>query len=263
MQPTDEDKRPWNNPVKGWAPRGWDDGSGFDRKNGQPMPDGYFTGSNHLAQDLADALLNVWLTTRDPQVAEALGHLRDYKQQCFGGIQGIEIAAAVSAGQANAFLKYRLPDFSPQALAPYYTGLFEKKAHRLPTYDDGLAWLYRQGTAAALIAGELPRGLSAHLVARCYGAQAAMETFFDDRPVAVRRRGFSISSARRDFSRARASWRRTPRRRRTSTVRAACRSRAVAAGVLPELKATPALWDDAWQKDARARRACGWWMSRR
>jgi hypothetical protein len=132
MQPTDEDKHPWNNPVKGWAPRGWDDGSGFDRKNGQPLKDGYFTASNHLSQDLADTLLNVWLTTRDPQVAEALGHLRDYKQKCFGGIQGVDIAAAVSAGQANAFLKYKLPDFSPQTLVPYYTGLFEKKPNRCP-----------------------------------------------------------------------------------------------------------------------------------
>ena len=34
------------------------------------MADGYFTGSNHLAQDLADALLDVWLTTRVPIVDE-------------------------------------------------------------------------------------------------------------------------------------------------------------------------------------------------
>ncbi len=249
MQPTEEDKRPWNNPVKGWAPRGWDDGSGIDRKTGKALADGYHTGSNHLAQDLADTLLNVWLTTRDPQVAEALGHLRDYKQQCFGGIQGIEIAAAVSAGQANGFLKYRLPDFSLPALAPYYAGLFEKKAQRLLSYDDGLDWLYRQGTAAALIAGEPPRGLSAHLVARCYGAQAAMETFFDDRPMPYgawffdlqRAPGFVEGKGKLEVY--------------ASTAKNFYGSRgvqiaSVAAGVLPELKASPALWDAAGKKNA-------------
>ncbi len=249
MQPTDEDKHPWGNPVKGWAPRGWDDGTGFDRKNGQPLPNGYFTGSNHLAQDLADTLLNVWLSTRDPQVAEALGHLRDYKQQCFGGIQGVDIAAAVSAGHANAFLKYRLPDFTPQAIWPCYTGLFEKKGHRLLSYDDGLAWLYREGTAAALIAGELPRGLSAHLVARCYGAQAAMETFFDDRPAQYgawffdlqRPPGFIERQGKLDAYASTSKNFYGPR---------GVQIAAVAAGVLPELRATPALWDSAWKKNA-------------
>ena len=37
MEPTAEDKNPWTAPVKGWAPRGWDDGGGFDRKTGRPM----------------------------------------------------------------------------------------------------------------------------------------------------------------------------------------------------------------------------------
>ena len=39
MQPTDEDKQhAWSGPVKGWVPRGWDDGSGIERKSGQPLP---------------------------------------------------------------------------------------------------------------------------------------------------------------------------------------------------------------------------------
>ncbi len=256
MQPTDEDKQhAWAGPVKGWVPRGWDDGSGIERKSGQPLANGYFTASNHLSQDLADTLLNVWLSTRDPQVEEALGHLRDYKQLYFGGIQGVDIAAAVSAGQANAFLKYRLPDFTPQAIWPYYTGLFEKKGHRLLCYDDSLAWLYREGTAAALITGELPRGLTAHLVARCYGAQAAMETFFDDRPMPYgvwffdlqRAPGYIEGQGRLEAY--------------DSTAKNFFGSRgvqiaSVAAGVLPELRATPALWDGAWKKnlgDARVK----------
>ena len=249
MQPTEEDKQPWPAPLKGWAPRGWDDGSGFDRKSGQPLPNGYFTGSNHLAEDLADALLNVWLSTRDPQVAEAARHLRDYKEEYFGPIEGIDIAAAVSAGQADAFLKYRFPEFSPRSIQPAYSGLFEKKAVALPVYDDGLAWFYRQGTAGALISGELPLGFAAHTLARCYGAVAGMESFFDDRPYPYGAWFFDLqrppayldgkgklgeySSTSKDFYGARGvqfAW--------------------LAAAMLPELKSNPALWDNAARTNA-------------
>lgn len=242
MQPTEEDKHPWSVPLKGWAPRGWDDGSGFQRKNGQPMPDGYFTGSNHLAQDLADVLLNVWLSTRDPQVAEAAAHLRDYKGEYFGPIQGIDVAAAVCAGQANAFLKYRSPDVSPRAFSPCYSGLFEKRAAAIPVYDDGLAWMYRQGTAGALISGELPHGFSVNAIARSYGAVAGMEAFFDDRPYPYGAWFFDLQRAPAfvdgkgklaDYS---------------STAKNFYGSRGaqlawIAAAVLPELKAQPALWN--------------------
>jgi len=244
MLPTEEDNHAWTAPLKGWAPRGWDDGSGFDRKSLQPMPDGYFTGSNHLAEDLADALLNVWLATRDPQVAEAARHLREYKQEYFGPIQGIDIAADVTAGQADAFLKYRFPEFSLRSLLPCYPGLFEKKAVPLAAYDDGLAWSYRQATAGALISGELPRGFTAHTIARCYGAIAGMESFFDDRPYPYGAWFFDIqrppacldgkgkldrySSTSKDFYGSRGvqfAW--------------------LAAALLPELKSQPALWDSA------------------
>ncbi len=230
-------------PLKGWAPRGWDDGTGFARKDGQPLPDGYFTSSNHLAQDLADALLNVWLSTRDPQVAEAAAHLRDYKQEYFGPIQGIDIAAAVSAGQAGAFLSYKAPDSSPHACSPYYPGLFENKPAPLPVYDDGLAWLYRQGTAGALISGELPHGFSANAIARSYGVIAGMESFFDDRPYPYGA-CFSISSARPSYLDGKGKL-----ADYSSTAKNFYGSRGVqfawiAAAVLPELRAQPALWDN-------------------
>src|SRR4029434_9968787 len=114
------------------------------RKTGQQCAPGYFTGSNHLAQDLADALLDVWLSTRDPQVTAALKALDESKRQTFGPIQGLEIGAAVSAGRADAFLRYKLPDFSPEAMNSYFAGLYQQRGARLPTYDDGLAWMYRQ-----------------------------------------------------------------------------------------------------------------------
>ena len=241
MEPTTEDKSPWSAPMKGWAPRGWDDGRGFDRKTGQAMPDGYFTGSNHLAQDLADSLLNVWLTTRDPKITAALKVLREAKVVTFGAIQGIEIGAAFSAARADAFLRYPLPDFTPEAMNPYYTGMFQQKGHRLPSYDDGLAWMYRQATAAAQISGEFPRGFASFGIARCHGYQAAMELFFDQPAYEYgvwffdlqRAPGFvegtgtleNCASTSRNFYGARGveiSW--------------------TAAGLLPELKAHPDLW---------------------
>lgn len=242
MEPTPEDKRPWSAPTKGWAPRGWDDGAGFDRKTGSRLPDGYFTSSNHLAQDLADALFDVWLTTRDPKVAAALTALRDAKAASFGAIQGLEIATAFSAGRADPFLRYPLPDFTPEAMNPYFTGMFQQKGHRLPPYDDGLAWMYRQASAAAQISGEFPRGFAAHAIARCYGYEAAMELFFDGPRYEYGQYFFDLqkplgfgegtgalecyASTSRNFFGARGieiSW--------------------TAAGLLPELKASPALWD--------------------
>ena len=242
MEPTAEDKRPWSAPMKGWAPRGWDDGGGVDRKAGQPLPDGYFTGSNHLAQDIADALLDVWLTTHDPQVAAALKALNEARTAACGAIQGLEIGAAFSAGRADPFLRYKLPDFSPEAMNPYYTGMFQQKGNGIPPYDDGLAWLYRQATAAAQISGEFPRGFASYAIARCHGYQAAMEAFFDgpryeygvcffdlQRPPAfIEGTGAldSYASASRNFFGARGlgiSW--------------------TAAGLLPELKADGELWD--------------------
>jgi hypothetical protein len=248
MQPTEEDNHPWPMPLKGWAPRGWDDGSGFDRKNLQPLPDAYYTDSNHLSEDLADALLNVWLSTRDPNIAEAARHLRDYKRDYFGPIQGVDIAADITAGQADAFLKYRFPEFSPRSMAPSYPGLFEKKGLPLPTYDDGLAWFYRQATAGALISGELHRGFTAHAVARCAGVITAQESFFDDRPYPYGAWFFDIQHPPAYDGKGKLT-------EYSSTSKAIYGSRGIqfawlAAALLPELKSRPALWDNALKLNA-------------
>ena len=241
MEPTAEDKRPWSAPVKGWIPRGWDDGGGIDRKTGKAIPDSYFTASNHLAQDVADALLDVWLTTRDPKVANALKALREAKDSSFGAIQGLEIGAAFSAGRADAFLRYPLPDFTPDAMGPYFGGMFRQRGYLLPPYDDGLAWMYRQATAAAQICGEFPRGFAAHALGRCHGYLSAIELFFDTPRYDYGQYFFDLqrppgftdgtgalenyASTSRNFFGARGveiSW--------------------IAAGLLPELKAQPELW---------------------
>lgn len=173
MQPTNEDKKPFAAPVKGWAPRGWDDGLGFTKNGLKPFADSYFTASNHLAQDLADTLLNVWLSTHDPRVAEALSALRTYKREYFGLIEAVEIGAAVALGEAPVFDRYKLPVFTPSSIQPYYTGVFQKKKHAIPTYNDGLAWQYREATAR----GEVPAAFGWHAAANVFGTVRAMELF--------------------------------------------------------------------------------------
>ncbi len=178
MQPTTEDKKPFAKPVKGWAPRGWDDGLGVSKNGLKPFTDSYFTGSHHLAQDLADSLLNVWMTTKDPQVAEALAALRTYKRDSYGPIQGIEVGAAVALGEPSVFEKFKLPTFSAESLNPYYTGIFQKKKHSIPAYDDALAWQYRQATAR----GEVTPEFAWHAAARVFAVVKAMELYCDTRP---------------------------------------------------------------------------------
>jgi len=244
MQPMEDDPKHWSGPIKGWAPRGWDDGSGIDRKTGIPLPDGYFTSSNHLSQDLADALMNVWLSTRDPEIAEALRHLRDYKRDCFGPIQGIEIAASISEASAAGFLESRFPDFKPGAMAPYYTGLYEQKPAQLSAYDDEMAWLYHQGTAAAQVCGEFPRGLAGYIIAHTYGSVAALELYWD-RPC------FSYGPWPFDLQKPPGILEGKGRfEEYASTSKGIVGPRGVeiawiAAGILPELKAEPRLWNDA------------------
>jgi len=248
MRPMEEDRKAWSAPIKGWAPRGWDDGSGIDRKTGKPLPDGYFTSSNHLSQDLADALMNVWLSTRDPEIAEALGHLRDYKRDYFGPIQEVEIAASVAEASAAGFLEFRFPDFTSAALAPYYTGLYEQKPARLCAYDDEMAWLYHQGMAAAQVCGEFPRGLAGYIIAHTYGSIAAMELYWD-RPC------FCYGPWPFDLQKPPGLLDGKGRfEEYASTSKGIVGSRGVeiawiAAGILPELKASPGLWSDALKRN--------------
>lgn len=176
MKPTDEDRKPFSAPMKGWVPRGWDDGLGFSKNGMKPFTDSYFTGSNHLAQDLADSLLNVWLKTHDPRVAGALTALRDYKREYFGAIVPVEFGAA--AALHEPLEKFKLPAFSAESLNPYFTGMVQKKKHSIPAYDDGLAWQYREATAR----GEVPADFAWHCAARVFAVVKAMELFCDTRP---------------------------------------------------------------------------------
>lgn len=176
MQPTNEDKKPFAAPTKGWVPRGWDDGLGFQKNGMKPLPDSYFTASNHLAQDLADALTNVWLTTHDPRVTDALRMLRDYRREYFGAIQGVEFGAALALGEKLP--NFKLPTLNVESLNPFYTGTVLKKKHGIPAYDDGLAWQYRQASAR----GELTAEFAWHAAARVFAVAKSMELYCDTRP---------------------------------------------------------------------------------
>lgn len=86
-------------PMKGWVPRGWDEGLGYDI-NRRQFKEGYFTPSNHLAQVLGDMLLNVWMTTHAPKVAEAAQNLHQERIKAFGRIQVCAYAADYAAGKS-------------------------------------------------------------------------------------------------------------------------------------------------------------------
>ena len=176
MKPTDEDKKPFGAPVKGWVPRGWDDGLGFTKNGMKPLTDSYFTASNHLAQDLADTLMNVWLTTHDPQITEALKALRDYKREYFGAIVPVEFGAAMTHDESVA--AFKPPAFSAESLNPYFTGVFQKKKHSIPAYDDGLAWQYHEAAARDEVSGDF----AWHAAARVFATVKAMQMFCDTRP---------------------------------------------------------------------------------
>jgi len=176
-----QDKKPLLEPVKGWVPRGWDDGQGF-RRSGEPIPPGYHTTSNHLCQDLANLLMDVWLTTRDPALARGLGHLRDYKLEYFGPLGPIEFAAGVTGAEADVLDRFLPSVFTVRSLGPCYSGLYGQAPTPVPACDDSLAWQYREATARYVLDGVMSEGLVLRAAARAYATARAMELYFDDRP---------------------------------------------------------------------------------
>jgi hypothetical protein len=179
MEPTGEDKKPFQQPVKGWVPRGWDDGAGYDKNTWKPFEDSYFTSSNHLMQDVADALLNVWMATQDPRVAQAIMHIHNYKGEYFGAIPVIDFAAGMANSASELYESHRLPVFSTSAMNPYYTGMYEQKAHFLSSYDDNLAWEYRAATAKYMLQGVFSEEFALYALAKVYSHMMGMEMFFD------------------------------------------------------------------------------------
>ncbi|MBE3070835.1 MAG: hypothetical protein IMZ66_11430, partial [Planctomycetes bacterium] len=173
--------KPFERAVKGWVPRGWDDGAGY-RKSGQRLLEGYDTSSNHLAQDLANLPLNVWLTTADPALARAVMDLEDYKLACFGPISVIEYAAGVMNARPDLFRKYTASAFTPLSLNPCTSGMVEQNGTSIPAYSDDLAWQYRSATAGCFLAGTMSEDAVLSGAAQAYASALAMEMYFDRGP---------------------------------------------------------------------------------
>ena len=249
MQPTNEDKKPFAKPVKGWVPRGWDEGIGYQHEGKhEKFAPGYFTSSNHLAEDLANLLLNVWLTTRDPNVAQAIGNLRDYKREYYGPIPVVEYACAVSHGDSKIIARHRFPPFSPRAAGPCYIGGYELTKSSLPSYDDATAWSYREATADYLLTGKMNEQFIAYAAARATGMAAAMELFYDDRPYPYGMYFFDIqgqpsfvpeTGALDDYI------------SHTKRLLGAAGDRIswIGAGILPHLVQNPQAWEAAYRKE--------------
>jgi hypothetical protein len=197
-----QDNKPLEEPLRGWVPRGWDEGIGYvwgtdDRFGTVPFkhPDetsvihnedgsfryAYFTPSNHLAQDLADGLLDVWYTTKDPALTEAVGHVYAFRNEYFGKIPVIAGAYGTMSGNENLRGWMQLPEFDPtRTLA--YRGLYLQHRAGLAAYDDGLAWQYRHAVSDAVKHGRFDPAQAWRFANHLDSNVLAMDLYFDDRP---------------------------------------------------------------------------------
>ncbi len=197
-----QDKKPLEEPLRGWVPRGWDEGIGYvwgtdDRFGTVPFKhpketsvshheDGsfryaYFTPSNHLAQDLADSLLDVWYTTKDPALVEAVGHVHAFRDEYFGKIPVIAGAYGTMIGDDDLRGWMQLPKFDPtRTLA--YRGLYLQHRAGLAAYDDGLAWQYRHAVSDAVKSGRFDPAQAWRFANHLDSNMLAMDLYFDDRP---------------------------------------------------------------------------------
>ncbi len=257
-----EDQEKFDKPIKGWAPRGWDDGPGIDLVAGKPFSTGvvshgngtvverdangkfqqaYFTSSHHLLQDLADTLLNVWLTTRDPDVASAILLIHENRVKYGYRIPVVQKAAGLTNGVQQLYARPREPHFDPaQGLRPLWQGLVERQAIMSGRYDDGLAWTYDEECARAALSGDtIAAGFVANAVGRVYAQTLATEAFFGPQHY---RHGFTLDTRGVEFEK---DTGRLARRYEGNTMlfTRGIQYAWIAAALLPEFKARPEAWD--------------------
>lgn len=255
-----EGQEEFNQPIKGWAPRGWDDGPGIDLVAGKPFSSGvishengtvierdengkfqhaYFTSSHHLLQDLADSLLNVWLTTRDPKVAQAILLIHENRMKHGRRIPVVQKAAGLTNDLPKLAGRPHPPEFDPaQALRPLWQGVVENETVMSGRYDDGLAWTYQEESARAALSGErIAPGFVANAVGRVYAQTLATEAFFGP----AYRHGFTLDTRGVAFENGRLV--------RHSDGNGMLFSRGIqyawiAAALLPEFQAHPQAWNE-------------------
>lgn len=240
---TDEDNRAPDHPIKGRIPLAWDDGQGWELTADRHCRRDYnrTQGPNHLAQDVADMLMNAWLATRDPQIARALMLLNVYRRDYSGTVPVIAFAAGITSGDRKLTRAAPPPRFSPGDL-PGYAGLYQQNAEPLAAYDDPLGWTYGQANAIAAIDGAMPDDYVLFCAARALGHEQCMELFFDDRSYAYGMHLFDIQNQPR-FIQGAGRLDGYVSKAKVKFGGRGIQMAWVAAGILPELRRRPRLWE--------------------
>jgi len=187
-------------------------------------------------------LMNVWLSTRDPAVAEALELLHRERAANFGTVPPVAFAAGFCCNRPEWCGAAELPKFSPAAM-PGYAGLYLEKREPLTTYDDPLAWQYGQAMAEASRSGRMDGEFLAYAAARVHGHALSMELFYADRPWPPGLHFFDIQDPPR-FQEGSGRL-----EEYVSTARKLMGGRGieiawVAAGILPDLRRRPEAWEE-------------------
>lgn len=266
-----QDKKEIVEPLKGWAPRGWDEGIGYDFATGKrfgriewssPKADevvtrrkdgefwySYYTPSNHLSQDLADLMLNAWLSTRSSEVASAARHLREYKLEYFGPIATLEHAAAMAAG-VEPQRSFETAELDAEDGGHYYGGLYQQQEASLPVYDDNLAWQYRACVAEAVEQRRpLDPAAAWEIAARVHGAMALYEAYFASE--AWPRGLYAFHRAKADIAEGKFVQPHNTRQPMLAGTRGIQLSW-LGAAVLPALRARPEAWENPYREKHRS-----------
>ncbi len=240
---TSEDNRAPEHPIKGRIPLAWDDGEGYELTADRHCRRDYnrTQGPNHLAQDVADMLANAWLATRDPAIPESLLLLHRYRKEYNATVPVIAFAAGITSGDRALARAAEAPRFAPTDL-PGYAGAYQQNGEPLAAYDDPLGWAYGRALALAALDGTMPDEYVVHCAARALGHAQCMELFYADRPYPYGMHFFDIQNEPRFVQGA------GRLDGYVSTAKMKFGGRGiqmawVAAGILPELRRRPELWE--------------------
>ncbi len=197
-----QDTTPITEPVKGWVPRGWDDGQGYDRRGTRystmeyrhhevctnvtedgEFIEAYNMPSNHLAQDLATMYLKNWLTTRNPAARRAARNVHEYRMNHFRKIH--TLARPVRYMNMTEEPPESFQSFKPRTEASppcYYRGLYKQKKQNVPTHSDSFSFAYRRATALFVLYNKLPADFLWKLAWNVEAAASVMQQMYDKHP---------------------------------------------------------------------------------
>lgn len=194
--------------------------------------------------------MNVWLTTRDPAVAEAIANLQQYRHDYYGDIPVVAHAAGVTGDRPELTRFYKFPPFFHRQARAAWLGLYAGSPSGIPAYCDDLAWEYRAATAQALKTGGFPESTALRAAVTLLSQMACMEFFCDDAPWRYGFYGFDLQGPVKFLG----------PEGRLSLYQSAGKSKTflyggrgiefawVGAGTLPLLARDPAAWEREWRK---------------